>query len=137
MDYIGGSAFSIWKLLQVLQKARMKIVPVLFTLTYFFSYTHTLLFYWKIKRCWHRCFPQQIRPQTIVQLAVGITNLGRRFGINWPSVKILKLPEGDLPQKSPESNMWLLVNHTKTTNTLYWKCYLLTAGNHISEQAII
>ena len=26
--------------------------------------------------------------------------------------------------------MWLLVNHTKPTNTLYWNWYLLTAGNY-------
>ena len=36
-----------------------------------------------------------------------------------------------LPQKSPEPNMWLLVNHTRPTNTLYWN-YLLTAGNYKS-----
>ena len=28
--------------------------------------------------------------------------------------------EGDLSQKWPEPNMWLLVNHTKPTNTLHW-----------------
>ena len=28
--------------------------------------------------------------------------------------------EGDLSWKSPEPNMWLLVNHMKPTNTLYW-----------------
>ena len=28
--------------------------------------------------------------------------------------------DGDLSQKLPEPNMWLLVNHTKPTNTLYW-----------------
>ena len=27
----------------------------------FFSYIYTLLFCWKIKSCFHRCFPQQIR----------------------------------------------------------------------------
>ena len=29
-------------------------------------------------------------------------------------------------------NMWLLVNHTKPTNTLYWNWYLLTTGNYKS-----
>ena len=33
--------------------------------------------------------------------------------------KILKNHEGGLFQKSPEPNMWLPVNHTKPTNTLY------------------
>ena len=31
--------------------------------------------------------------------------------------KILKNHEGDLSQKSPKPNMWLLVNHMKPTNT--------------------
>ena len=34
------------------------------------------------------------------------------------NLKILKNHKGDLSQKSPETNMWLLVNHTKLTNTL-------------------
>ena len=42
------------------RKLASKSWPVLFTLIYFF-YTHTLLFFWKIKSC-HRCFPQQIIP---------------------------------------------------------------------------
>ena len=33
--------------------------------------------------------------------------------------KTLKNREGDLFQKLPKPNMWLLVNHTKPTNTLY------------------
>ena len=33
--------------------------------------------------------------------------------------KILKNHEGDLSQKWPEPNMWLLVNHAKPTSTLY------------------
>ena len=28
--------------------------------------------------------------------------------------------EGDLSQKLPEPNMWLLVKHTKPIKTLYW-----------------
>ena len=33
--------------------------------------------------------------------------------------KIFKNLEGNLSQKSPEPNMWLLVNHTTPTNILY------------------
>ena len=32
-----------------------------------------------------------------------------------------------------QSLMWLLVNHTKPTNTLYWNWYLLRAGNYKSS----
>ena len=35
-----------------------------------FSCTYTLLFCWKIKSCCDHCHPQQIRPQTIVQLYI-------------------------------------------------------------------
>ena len=34
--------------------------------------------------------------------------------------ELLEWNEGDLSQKLPEPNMWLLVNHTKPTNPLYW-----------------
>ena len=34
-----------------------------------------------------------------------------------------------LSQRFLEPNMWLLVNHKKPTNTLYWNQYLLTADN--------
>ena len=34
--------------------------------------------------------------------------------------KIFKYHEGDLSEKLLEPNMWLLVNHTKPMNTLYW-----------------
>ena len=33
--------------------------------------------------------------------------------------KIFKVHEGDLFQKLPQQNMWLLVNHTKLANTQY------------------
>ena len=33
--------------------------------------------------------------------------------------QIFKNYDGDLSQKLPEANMWLLVNHTKPTKTLY------------------
>ena len=65
-----------------------------------------------------------------------IINLRGPFGINssYAFLKILQmheLNEGnfktfknyecDLSQKWSESNMWLLVNHTKPTKILYWK----------------
>ena len=34
--------------------------------------------------------------------------------------------------KNCPSQTWLLVNHTKPTNTLYWNQYLLTVGNYKS-----
>ena len=34
--------------------------------------------------------------------------------------KIFKNYDGDLSQEPPEPDMWLLVNHTKPTNNLYW-----------------
>ena len=37
---------------------------------------------------------------------------------------------GDLSQKLSEPNMWLLGNHTKPTNTLYWNRYLLAEDNY-------
>ena len=46
--------------------------------------------------------------------------------------KIFQICQGDLSQKLPEPNMWLLVNHTKPTSTLYLNQYLLTAGNYKS-----
>ena len=45
-------------------------------------------------------------------------------------VKFFKNHEGDLSQKSPETTMWLLVNHTKPTKSLYWNWHLLRAGNY-------
>ena len=59
------------------------------------------------------------------------TCFGGRLGINLPSsfLKILRLSEsnfkisknhkGNLSKKLHEPNMWLLVNHTKPTNTFY------------------
>ena len=35
-----------------------------------FSYTYTLLFCCRIKSCCERCFPQQTRPLTTVQLGI-------------------------------------------------------------------
>ena len=34
--------------------------------------------------------------------------------------KIFKNHKGDLSQKLPKPKMWLVVHHTKPTNTLYW-----------------
>ena len=60
---------------------------------------------------------------------------GRAIGMNCLSafLKILKLPKwnkgnfkilknnnGDLSQKSPKPNMFLLINHTNPKNSLYW-----------------
>ena len=45
------------------------------------------------------------------------------FEIAWKNegnFKIFKNQEDDLCQKSPEPNMWLIVNHTKATKSLYW-----------------
>ena len=42
--------------------------------------------------------------------------------------KIFKNHEGDLSEKCPESNMWLLVNHIKPTNT-FIETNVFTAGN--------
>ena len=57
-----------------------------------------------------------------LKLVLGIAYFGKiarehflKFGGNF---KFFKNHEGDLSQKSPEP-MWLLVNHTKATNTLY------------------
>ena len=47
------------------KKLASRLWPVLFTLTYFFSYTYTLLLCWKIKCCCDCCFPQQGRPQCL------------------------------------------------------------------------
>ena len=33
--------------------------------------------------------------------------------------------------------MWLLVNHTKPTNTLYWNEYILTVGNYKLANGIL
>ena len=47
-----------------------------------FSYTHALLFCWKIKSCCHRCFPQQIRLQITVQLYILQDYSSVRIGFN-------------------------------------------------------
>ena len=62
-------------------------------------------------------------------LLLVITCLGGKFAINCPSAyliilksgnfKIFKHQDGDLSQKSPEPNMWLLVNHTEPTTGNY------------------
>ena len=41
---------------------------------------------------------------------------------------MFKNHKGDLSQKLSEPNIWLLVNHTKPTNILYWNKYFLTEG---------
>ena len=61
------SVFFIRKLLRGAQKARIKIVVLAIYTYLFFSYKYTLLFYWKIKSCCDRYFPQKIRPKNNVQ----------------------------------------------------------------------
>ena len=60
----------------------------------------------------------QIDKLQIEWLVLVITCLEGQFGKNYLSafLKILK---------SPETNMWLLVNHTKPTKSLYWNWYIL------------
>ena len=73
-----NSFFSIWKSLGVLQKA-----CGLCYYTYLsFSYTYNLLFCCKIKIYCDHCFPQQIRPQTIVQLCILQQYSGVKIGFN-------------------------------------------------------
>ena len=64
-------------------------------------------------------------------LVIIITCLGGWFGIHCPSafLKIFTWVT-DLSPKWSEPNMWLMINHTKPTSTLYWNLYLLTAGNY-------
>ena len=50
------------------KKLASRLWPMLFILTDFFSFTYTFLFCGKIKSCCDCCFPQQIRPQTTIQL---------------------------------------------------------------------
>ena len=61
------SVFSIWKSLQVLRKAHIKIVAHAVFTYLFLTYVYTLLFCWKIKSCCDCCFPQQIIPQNTIQ----------------------------------------------------------------------
>ena len=63
------------------------------------------------------------------------TCVGVRFGINYLSAclnnfKIFENHEGDLSKYLSEPNIWLLVNHTKSTNTFYWDQYFLIAGKY-------
>ena len=46
--------------------------------------------------------------------------------------EVFKNHEGGLPPKSPETNMWLLVNHIELTKTFYWNWYLLRVGKYKS-----
>ena len=95
---------------------------------------HNLIFLLGIVRCLVLIFRTSLVSKKISFVLI-ITCLGGRYGLNCPSVffKTLKLPEwnqgnfkivknhkGDLSEKSAEPNMWLLFNHTKPTNTLYW-----------------
>ena len=63
-------------------KARIKIVVGAIYTNLFFSYTYTFLFCWKIKSCCDPCFPQQIRPQTPVQLYILQDYSSERIGFS-------------------------------------------------------
>ena len=76
------AVFSIRKLLRVLLKVRIKIVARGIYSYLFFSYTFTLLFYWKIKISCNRCFPQQIRPQITVKFYTLRDYLSVRISFN-------------------------------------------------------
>ena len=78
-------------------------------------------------------FEEEMFFEFILQFVLVITCLRERFRIDYPKafLKIMRLwnyenfkifenYESDLSQKSPEPNKWLLVNHTKSKNTLYW-----------------
>ena len=52
--------------------------------------------------------------------------------INDGHFKIFKNDKGVFSQKFSETNIWLLVNYTKPTNTLYWNWYLSRVGNYKS-----
>ena len=56
------AVFSIWKSLQVLQKAHIKIIAHAIYTYLFFSYTYIFVFCWKIKSCCDHCSSQQIKP---------------------------------------------------------------------------
>ena len=49
-------------------KTSIKIVVRAISTYLLFSFTYIILFCGKMKSCCDRCFPQQIRPQTTVQL---------------------------------------------------------------------
>ena len=53
------AVFSIWKALQVLRKADIKIVACAIYMHLFFSFTYTLLFCRKVKNCCSCYFPQE------------------------------------------------------------------------------
>ena len=76
------SVFFIRKLLQGAQKARIKIVVLAIYTYLFFSYSCTLLFYWKVKSCCDRCFPQQIRSKNNVQWYIIRAYSSLRIGFN-------------------------------------------------------
>ena len=76
------TVFSIWKLLRVLQKARIKIIDhAIYTFLFFFLYMYSL-FFWKIKICSDRCFRHQIRLQTTVQWYILRDYSSARIGFN-------------------------------------------------------
>ena len=81
---VSDAIFSIWKSLQVLQKARIKIVACAIY-TYQFFHLHTLFSSAaKQKSCSNRWFLEQIRPQTTIQLYIlqDYSSVGIGFNMN-------------------------------------------------------
>ena len=64
--------------------------------------------------------------------------MGERFGINYPSafLKMLKFQHSKCSKITrviyPKNRLWLLVNHTKPSNTLF-ETNILTGGNYKSR----
>ena len=81
MIILHKSVFSIWKSLQVLQKARIKSITRAIYTYLIFSYTYTLLFCWKMSCC-DSCFSQEIRPQTTAQLYIFWNYSSLKIGFN-------------------------------------------------------
>ena len=84
-------AFSIWKSLQVLEKASIKMMACAIYTYLVFSYTCTLLFWWKTKSYCDCCFLQQIILQKTVQLDMLLDYSSVRIGFNMIN-KCLTLP---------------------------------------------
>ena len=102
--------FSIWKLLQVLQKFRIRIMTHAIYTYLFCSYKYTLLFCWKIESSCHCRFPPQIRSQIAIKSVLVITCLG-----GWFIPKIARLVNGYMLPVT--CGFWL---PTRNQQTLYW-----------------
>ena len=85
--------FSTWKSARVLEKASIKIMARAIYTYWFFPYTYTVFFCWKIKSCHDRCFAQQIGPQTIVQLisVIGFKIINKRHILSIVYTMLVKI----------------------------------------------